>query len=166
MSKHPAHRLRRRPSWFRPVPLRSRRDGWTEVRHCAFLARLYATGSVSAAAKAVGMSRASAYRLRERPGAESFAFAWDRVLTLPGSGHPGAPRDDGRKVTMATLLARLETELVRPVVFQGAMTAIARKPDNSTLFRLMRLGKNCPPAPDDAEFWGRRGSFEKHPRKS
>ena len=37
------------------------------------------------------MSRASAYRLRERPGAKSFAFAWDRVLSLPGCGTP-APR--------------------------------------------------------------------------
>ena len=134
------------------------------MRQCAFLAQLYATGSVSAAAKAVGMSRASAYRLRERPGAESFAFAWDRVLTLPGAGHPGAAREDGRKVTMATLLERLESEFVRPVVFHGAMTAIARKPDNSTLFRLMRQARSCPPAPDDAEFWEAAGSFEKHPR--
>jgi hypothetical protein len=164
MAKNPAHRLRRRPSWFRPVPLRSRRDGWTEVRQCAFLAQLYATGSVSAAARVVGMSRASAYRLRERAGAESFAFAWDRVLTLPGAGHPGAAREDGRKVTLATLLARLETDIVRPVVFQGAMTAIARKPDNPTLFRLLRLTRNWPAAPDDSEFWEAGGSFEKHPR--
>lgn len=78
MSTPHTHRLRRRPSWFRPVPLRGRRDGWSEVRQCAFLAQLYVTGSVSAAARAVGISRASAYRLRERAGAESFAFAWDR----------------------------------------------------------------------------------------
>ena len=166
MSKLPARRLRRRPGWFRPVPLRGRRDGWSEVRQCAFLAQLYVTGSVSAAARAVGMSRASAYRLRERQGAESFAFAWDRVLTLPGAGHPGAAREDGRKVTMETLLARLETDFVRPVVFQGAMTGIARKPDNSTLFRLERLARSCPPAPDDSEFWQAGGSFEKHPRSA
>src|SRR5690242_12826629 len=46
MSKLPTHRVRRRSSWFRPVPLRSRRDGWTEVRQCAFLAQLYAKGSL------------------------------------------------------------------------------------------------------------------------
>ncbi len=166
MAKTPVHRLRRRPSWFRPVPLRSRRDGWPEARQCTFLAQLYVTGSVSAAAQAVGMSRASAYRLREREGAESFAFAWDRVLTLPGAGHPGAAREDRRKVTMATLLARLETEFVRPVLFQGAMTAIARKPDNPTLFRLLRLTRDYPAAPDDSEFWEREGSFKKHPRSS
>lgn len=162
MAKLPVHRLRRRPSWFRPVPLCPRRDGWTEVRQCAFLTQLYLTGSVSAAARAVGMSRASAYRLREREGAESFAFAWDRVLTMPGSGHPGAAREDRRKVTMATLLARLEIDLVRPVVYRGAMTAIARKPDNPTLFRLLRLTAGLPDAPDDSAF-GSPGDFQKIP---
>src|SRR5688572_13797612 len=120
MSKPSPYTLRRRPGWFRPVPRRSRRDGWSEVRQCAFLAQLYVTGSVTAAARAVGMSRASAYRLRVRPGADSFAFAWDRVLSLPGCGHPGAPREDNRKVTMETLLARLESELAKPVVYRGA----------------------------------------------
>ena len=138
MSKPSPHTLRRRPGWFRPVPLRSRRDGWSEVRQCAFLAQLYLTGSATAAAKAVGMSRASAYRLRERKGAESFAFAWDRVLSLPGWGHPGAAREDFRKVTNATLLARLERDLVQPVIYRGRMVAIRRKPDDSALFRLLR----------------------------
>ena len=153
MSKPHTHTLRRRPSWFRPVPLRSRRDGWSEVRQCAFLAQLYLTGSATAAAKAVGMSRASAYRLRARKEAESFAFAWDRVLTLPGSGHPGAPREDKRKVTMATLLARLEEELVKPVIYLGKMAGVARRVDNSTLFRLLRLTSDSPAEPDDSDFW-------------
>lgn len=164
MSKPPTHRLRRRPSWFRPVPVSPRRDGWSEVRQCAFLAQLYVTGSVSAAARAVGMSRASAYRLRERPGAEGFAFAWDRVLTLPGSGHPGAAREDGRKVTMETLLARLERDFVKPVIHLGAMTAIARKPDNSTLFRLLRLTRDLPQQPDDSDYWVGDAGYEKDPR--
>ncbi|GAB5348881.1 hypothetical protein [Alteriqipengyuania sp. 357] len=67
MGKPCAHHVRRRPGWFRPVPLRARRDGWSPWRQCAFLAQLYFTGSVAAAARRVGMSRASAYRLRERP---------------------------------------------------------------------------------------------------
>ena len=70
MARTPTHRLR--PGWFRPVPLRSRRDGWSAERQCAFLAQLYLTRSVTSAARAVGMSRASAYRLREREEAESF----------------------------------------------------------------------------------------------
>lgn len=128
MSEPHTHRLRRRPGWFRPVPLRGRHDGWSEVRQCVFLAQLYVTGSVTAAAKAVGMSRASAYRLRERPGAKSFAFAWDRVLSLPGCGHPGAAREDNRKVTMETLFARLESELAKPVVYRGAMAESHESP--------------------------------------
>ena len=143
MTLAPAYRLRRRPGWFRPVPLRSRADGWTIPRQCGFLAALYLTGSVSAAAREVGMSRASAYRLRERRGAESFAHAWDRVLMAPGSGHAGKVTEDFRKVTDGTLLARLDTGLVRPVVFLGAMTGIARKADHAALFRLLRRHANA-----------------------
>ena len=138
MGKPCAHRLRRRPGWFRPVPLRARRDGWSVARQCAFLARLYVTGSVAAAARHVGMSRASAYRLRESEGAQSFAHAWDRVLTPPGSGHVARLRDDFRKVTDAALLARLETPLVQPVLYRGRMVGIRRKPDRAALVRLLR----------------------------
>jgi hypothetical protein len=38
------------------------------------------TGSVAAAARAVGMSRESAHRLRTKHGAESFAHAWDAIV--------------------------------------------------------------------------------------
>jgi hypothetical protein len=149
MSKPSPHRVRRRPGWFRPVPLRSRRDGWSELRQCAFLVQLYLTGSATAAAKAAGMSRASAYRLREHEGAESFAFAWDRVLLLPGLGHPGGAPEDMRKVTNATLLARLESDLVQPVIYRGKMTHIRRKSDDSALFRLLRRTKSWPDEPAD-----------------
>ncbi|MFN2100922.1 hypothetical protein [Altererythrobacter sp. MF3-039] len=142
MRKRPArklaHRLRRRPPFFHPVPLRTRRDGWSEARQCGFLAALYFTGSVGRAAKAVGMSRASVYRLRERSGALDFAFAWDAVLTPPGSGRVKRPRVDWRKVTNRELLGRISTGLVKPVIYRGKMTAIRRKPDNSALLRLVR----------------------------
>lgn len=134
----PAHRLRRRPPFFHPVPLRHRADGWTVWRQCAFLARLYLTGSVSAAARGVGMARESIYRLRRRAGAESFAAAWDRVLTPPGFGRFEASRTDWRKVTTEELFRRVETGMFQPVVHRGRMTAIRQKPDNSALLRLMR----------------------------
>lgn len=132
------HQCRKRPPFFRPVPLRARADGWSEARQCGFLVQLYVTGSVAAAARAVGMSRASAYRLRERSGAESFAAAWDRVLAPPGSGHLPAPKEDFRKVTLRELNRRLETDLVQPAIYRGRMVAIRRKPDDSALFRLLR----------------------------
>ena len=66
---------------FLPVELERRRsNGWLPVRQERFILALEATGSVGAAARAVGMSRMSAYRLRERPGAASFAHAWDIAI--------------------------------------------------------------------------------------
>lgn len=64
---------------FVPVPVKPRRDGWTPARQLAFILRLALLGGVAAAARAVGMSRESAYRLREHPGAGSFAAAWDKA---------------------------------------------------------------------------------------
>lgn len=154
MAKRPAHTIRCRPPFFRPVPLRARADGWTEERQCAFLAQLYVTGSVAAAARSVGMARETAFRLRRRAGAESFARAWERVLTPPGSRHVAPPREDFRKVTLRELNRRLETDLVQPVIYRGRMTAIRRKPDNSTLFRLLRrLGEGRDTHPEDDAGW-------------
>jgi hypothetical protein len=69
------------PIPFDPVPrLRRRRNGWTEERQRAFIAVLQLCGSISAAARAVGMSPRSAYRLVEADGADSFARAWDAAF--------------------------------------------------------------------------------------
>jgi hypothetical protein len=68
---------------FTPVPGQRRRaDGWSPETQRNFIRALDAMGSVGQAAKAVGMGRRSAYRLRERPGACSFAAAWDRALAM------------------------------------------------------------------------------------
>ena len=132
---------RSRPPAFTPVKLRARKDGWCAKVQCAFLAQLYVTGSVAAAAKAVGRSRASAYKLRERRGAESFARSWDKVLTGPAKrGQPAAraPRaPDWRKLTHEELFWRCKMGLWRPVIYRGRMRNIARKPDNSALLRLL-----------------------------
>jgi len=57
-----------------------RHDGWTPERQRLFLVALAAMGTVDSAAQAVGMSRISAYNLKKRVGAESFADEWDRAL--------------------------------------------------------------------------------------
>ena len=57
-----------------------RRDGWTPQRQLRFLDMLARTRSVTRAATAVGMSRESAYRLRNRKGGVLFATAWDRAM--------------------------------------------------------------------------------------
>ncbi len=61
-------------------PQRARVNGWTaDVQH-AFIAALTRIGCANAAAKAVGKSRRSAYLLRDKEGAESFAAAWECAL--------------------------------------------------------------------------------------
>jgi hypothetical protein len=82
---------RRRVPKFTPVPLRYRADGWTPGRQSDFLGQLCETWSVTAAARHVGMTRESAYRLRDKPGAESFAAAWDSNLEQRDRAHPGCP---------------------------------------------------------------------------
>ena len=68
---------------FTPVPLdRRRSDGWTAAQQERFILALHVMGSVGQAAKAVGMSRQSAYNLRERAGAESFAKSWDAAIDM------------------------------------------------------------------------------------
>lgn len=65
---------------FTPVPGKPRHDGWTAERQKGFILRLALSGCVSVAARGVGMTRRSAYRLLDRPGSESFAEAWGRAL--------------------------------------------------------------------------------------
>jgi hypothetical protein len=65
-------------------PTRStRRDGWTPARQLRFLDALARTRSVTRAAVAAGMSRESAYRLRNRDPDGLFAAAWNRLLQRP-----------------------------------------------------------------------------------
>jgi hypothetical protein len=59
---------------------RQRADGWTVERQQDFIAALADRGLVEHAARVVGMSATSCYRLRRAPGAENFAAAWDAAL--------------------------------------------------------------------------------------
>jgi hypothetical protein len=115
---------------FLPVPLRGRADGWTRERQAAFLVALAATRSVAAAARKVGMARQTAYRLRERPGAESFARAWDAVLGRDGTAK--------WKVTPEERMRRALDGLIRPRVWRGEMRGISTKADNSALLTVLR----------------------------
>jgi len=68
---------------FTPVEQRSKR--WTGIRdqkQRIFIAHLAATGAVTMAAKAAGHSASAFYQLRKRPGADSFAAAWDRAVEM------------------------------------------------------------------------------------
>lgn len=56
---------------FVPVPVKARRDGWTAGVQKMFVLALAAGLGTSGAARAVGRSRQTAYRLCERPDAAS-----------------------------------------------------------------------------------------------
>lgn len=70
------------PPEFTPAPSRKHHAGWTAERQRRFIDTLSLTGSVGQAAASAGVSSRSAYRLRNRAGAESFAQAWDAAQTL------------------------------------------------------------------------------------
>jgi hypothetical protein len=125
-----AHRDRRQVPAFTPVPLRYRADGWTPERQAVFLGALVETRCVSAAARAVGMGRESAYRLREKPGSESFAAAWDKVLE--------APRES-RMSTYDILWHRMEYGKLRPIMRRGRCVGIRASPDNDAVLQLYRM---------------------------
>ena len=68
-----------------PVRRRARYDGWTEEKQRRFIEVLADTGLVNQAAKAVGMSRESAGRLRRSPHGAAFSRAWDAAREHAGS---------------------------------------------------------------------------------
>ena len=67
---------------FVPVPVKPRHDGWTPDKQVAFIEGLADTACVAEAARRVGMSVESAYRLRRHAGAEAFIKAWDSALDM------------------------------------------------------------------------------------
>jgi hypothetical protein len=120
---------RRRVPAFSPVPLRYRKDGWTPMRQADFLGRLAETWSVAAAARHVGMTRESAYRLRDKDGAQSFAAAWDAILAAPRAV---------RKSTHELLWHRLFYGTLKPVMRGGKHVGTLASPDNDAVLRLYR----------------------------
>jgi hypothetical protein len=67
---------------FDIAPTRNQHSGWTAERQRKFIDHLALTGSVGEAAATAGVSSRSAYRLRNKAGAESFARAWDAALQM------------------------------------------------------------------------------------
>lgn len=111
-----------------PTPNRRiRRDGWTVERQLAFLAALAETRSATRAAAAAGMSRESAYRLRERPAAALFAALWDGALRPEfGNTHEGhaATLSNGRLLRLLSNHFRRERGDFSAI---GATAGMARR---------------------------------------
>lgn len=112
--------------FFTPVPVKPRHDGWTAERQRAFILMLAQLGSVRQAAASVGKSRRSAYQLRRRDGAESFAAAWDRALA--------GGEDNAIRLGVERALHGME----RPYFYRGRRVATCRVYDNALLRAALR----------------------------
>lgn len=78
-------------------------------------------GSVAAAARSVGRSARSAYRLRTRPGAESFAAAWD------------AAQSEAAQRAWDVVVERGFAPMERPVFHRGRRIGTRQHYDNRLL---------------------------------
>ena len=115
------------PIPFEPVPVRRRHDGWTIERQIAFIEKLADCGSVSAAARHVGMSRESARKLRRRLGARTFREAWDAAL------------DCSYAEVEEAAMERSKKGVARPVFYKGEQVGEWRHHDERLTMFLLRF---------------------------
>lgn len=111
----------------------TRHDGWTLDKQAGFLRALSATHSVSAAAKSVGMSRQSAYRLRSRLKGKAFDLAWEVAF------------HHSYDVLAHAALERALNGVEMPVYFQGEQVGSYRRYDERLTVALLNrftLGGN------------------------
>jgi hypothetical protein len=119
---------------FTPVPLtRHRHDGWTPERQRGFIAALAQTGVVAQAARSVGMSSASAYNLRRRPHAESFALAWDMV------------EDEARNRALAFVVDQAMYGSTRPRFYRGKFVGTIHSFETRIALAAVRAAFSVPP---------------------
>ncbi len=111
---------------FTPVPRAPRRGGWTAERQRSFIAALAATGSVTAAADAVGMHVTAAYKLRTAEGAESFCAAWSAAL------------DAGVAALKTIAFDRAVNGVPVAVVWKGQIKGETTRYDNRLLVSVLR----------------------------
>lgn len=142
-----ARQPRRRIPPFHPVPVASRRDGWTPERQAEFVGMLAETRSVEGACRAVCMGKESAYRLRKRPGAAGFAAAWDAALGKP---HAAVDLASAKSTGLGTDY-RLRAGLMVVVMERGRYSGSYWKDDDNALLQhlaqLDRAAASGAPAP-------------------
>ena len=114
------------PLLFTPVPLQRRARGWTAEAQSAFIAMLARCGVIAHAARSVGLSARSAYHLRQKAGAESFAAAWDWAL------------ETGLEESRDRALALARQKRVRPIMRRGQRIGTRTDTDLRLLYAAMR----------------------------
>ena len=117
--------------------------GWTRARQAGFLRALSATHSIKEAARSVGMSRQSAYRLRSRLKGQAFDLAWEVAF------------HHSYDVLAHAALERALNGTEVPVFFQGEQVGSYRRFDERLTVALLQwsttgnvpvLGKRGPEA--------------------
>lgn len=111
------------------TPWRAKRvrvNGWCPATQRSFIAELTRIGSPAAAAKAVGRSARSAYLLREKEGAESFAAAWDAAIM------------HGRKAAHSVAIDRALYGEITPIYRKGQFWGFRIKQNDRLLAAAVR----------------------------
>jgi hypothetical protein len=112
---------------FDPAPRqRTRRTGWSPERQRLFIFALSRCGSVARAARSVGLSPRSAYRLCRAPGAEDFVRAWDEAI------------DEGLARVRADALKDALGGVFVPVYRRGKIVRVEMRQSNRLAIALLR----------------------------
>lgn len=106
-------------------PATTRHDGWSPDVQAAFLRALSATHSVSEAARSVGRTRQSAYRLRSRLKGKPFDLAWEVAFR------------HSYDVLAHTALDRALNGVEVPVYYKGEMVGSWRRFDERLTVALL-----------------------------
>ncbi|SIO21764.1 hypothetical protein SAMN02745824_3397 [Parasphingorhabdus marina DSM 22363] len=109
---------------YNPGNRKIRHDGWTPARTKTFLATLRQTGCVTDAARTIGMSTASGYRLRKRDAV--FRAAWDEALADARRGLIAVAHERA-VVGRETVIIRKGEEVERRIQPSDAMLALLIK---------------------------------------
>ena len=117
---------------FDPVPRqRARRRGWSEARQRGFIFALSRCGSVACAARAVGMSARSAYKLLDAEGADDFARAWDEAV------------DEGLERVRADAFQRALGGVFVPVFRRGKLVRVEHRQSDALAIALLNGKDKC-----------------------
>jgi len=112
-----------KPAKMKPT----RKDRWTPEKMAGFLRQLAVTNNVSAAARSVGMSRQSAYRLRTQQKGRPFDIGWEAAFQ---HGY-----DNLAQVALERALNGVEV----PHYYQGELVGTSRKFDERLTIALLAM---------------------------
>lgn len=117
---------------FDPAPVRARSNGWAPAVQRRFVLHLARGAGPGEAARHVGRTKQTAYALRARPGAESFAAAWDAAVAFATLAR------DARRVPGPMLTqCGLETMLV-PRFYRGRLVGFVQREDHHRALRTLK----------------------------